>query len=118
MTSADFEAQLRQSVADHIALVHASAKAAKARIGTTMPQPAAAIAAIPEADPLFDEPPAQPQRRGPAVNFLVEEELPAEPVPDAEAPAADALPDGAIAFDDFGGDNVDDEGIPVWEDPL
>lgn len=116
MTSADFEAQLRQSVADHVALVHASAQAAKARIGTAMPQPA--VAAIPDADPLFDELPARPQRRGPAVNFFAEEELPPEPVPEAGVAAADALPDGTIAFDDFGGGNVDDEGIPVWEDPL
>ncbi len=29
---------------------------------------------------------------------------------------AGAEPDTAIAFDDFGG-AVDDDGIPVWEDP-
>ncbi len=113
MTSAEFEAQLRQSVADHVALVHAAAKAAKARIGTSIPDrmlPEPAFAPAPE-------PVRPPNVNRPAVDFFAEEALPEVPVASLEEPAA-PLPDAPISFDDFGGGNVDDEGIPVWEDPL
>ena len=124
MSSSDFEAELRQSVADNIALISNAAKAAKARIG----QSVAGVRPPPPAEPADFEGPR------PTVNFAAEEpsyasDLPfAEPAfdegPMAEEPAfaeaspfADALPDGAINVDDFAMEGVDDEGIPVWEDP-
>ncbi|HEY5341358.1 MAG TPA: hypothetical protein VIK27_10050 [Candidatus Aquilonibacter sp.] len=106
MSTADFEAQLRQSVQDHVALIQAAAKAAKARIV----QSAQALAMPSET---FEPSPA-PEPRAPraAVNFDVEE--PAfEVALRGEAPAFD---DSPIAFDDLAVENVDDEGIPVWED--
>jgi hypothetical protein len=131
MSSSDFEAQLRQSVADNIALISNAAKAAKARIGEsvagTRPPPAAV--------------PVEPEDRGPAVNFAAAEpayddnmpygeapafpETPAFAEPEeAEAPAfaeqpafKDQLPQGAINVDEFAVEGMDEEGIPVWEDP-
>ena len=118
MSSGDFAAELRQSVQDHIALVHTAAAAAKARIGQAVP---AAEAAVPPV-PIFDDLPVRRDTPRPTVNFFAE-----EPVFDQVAPPEDPafesaigappepLPDGAISFDgDFA--SVDDEGIPVWED--
>jgi hypothetical protein len=109
MNSAEFETQLRQSVSDHVALVHAAAKAAKARIG-------AAIAERMTPQPAFvpaPEPSRRPDVTRPAVDFFAAEEPAAAAAADFERPVRDA----PIAFDDFGS-NVDDEGIPVWEDSL
>ena len=113
MTSAEFEEQLRQSVADHIALVHSAAKAAKSRIGTSIPDKMVAEPAFVPAP----EPSRPPDITRPAVDFFAEEELPEAPEAAFEEPV-EAVPDTPIAFDDFGGSSVDDEGIPVWEDPL
>jgi hypothetical protein len=118
MSSGDFAAELRQSVADSIALVHNAAKAAKSRIGQAIPNPG--VAPIP---PLSrdDERPSAPR---PAVNFFAEEpvyeEVPAvedDSFASALAGPPEPLPEGAISFDDdFSMQGVDDEGIPVWED--
>jgi hypothetical protein len=35
----------------------------------------------------------------------------------AEEPAPSPLPQGAISFDDLAVEGIDEEGIPVWEDP-
>ncbi len=124
MSSGDFEAELQQSVQDHLALIATAAKAAKARIGTSVqslrtPEPPAAPA---------DSPARAPGRPRPAVNFDAPEgdvdlafaaEASAFSEADAFAaePAPSPLPAGAISFDDLAVEAVDDEGIPVWEDP-
>jgi hypothetical protein len=121
MSTGDFATELRQSVQDHIALVHTAAKTAKARIGQSIPraQPVQAppAASPPEREPVVDSTPR------PAVNFFADE--PAFDVAPASDPSfesaldgrVDPLPEGAISFEDsFVGGNVDDEGIPVWED--
>lgn len=118
MSSSDFEAEVRQSVADNIALIGNAAKAAKARIG----QSVAGSRPPPPAEPADFEGPR------PAVNFAAEEPV-YDTGPDvfadtgfqdapAEAPPfEDVLPEGAINVDEFAMEGVDDEGIPVWEDP-
>ncbi len=97
--------------------MHNAAKAAKARIGETIPNAGAAAAPV-----VADLPPSTPR---PAVNFFADEpvfdEAPLPPEDDTFASAlarpAEPLPDGAISFDDnFSAEGVDDEGIPVWED--
>jgi hypothetical protein len=121
MSSGDFAAELRQSVQDHIALVQTAAKAAKARIGQAIPAAEEPIAA--PLPPMYEEPPAsRDDTPRPAVNFFAEEpafdRMPAEDPSFASALDAppDPLPEGAISFDDEFASNVDDEGIPVWED--
>jgi len=124
MSSGDFAAELQQSVNDSLALIHTAAKTAKARIGQAVQEHRA-----PEAPgPAIDMP--SPSRR-PAVNFDADESDldPAfssafgEPAAFSEAdafaaePAPSPLPEGAISFDDLAVEGVDDEGIPVWEDP-
>jgi hypothetical protein len=117
MSSGDFEAELRQSVADNLSLIANAAKAAKARIGqsvagiTPAPSPAAA------ADADYDSP-------RPAVDFDAEEPFYAAQGGEPEGatfgqdlPHENGLPEGAIAFDTFDTGGVDDDGIPVWEDP-
>ena len=90
-----------------MALIHNAAKAAKARIGQAVPT-------APAAAPPMPAPADLPPR--PAVNFFADE--PAfQHVQEEVAEPSEALPEGAIAFDDdFSGSSVDDEGIPVWED--
>lgn len=125
MSTGDFEAELQQSVQDHLALIATAAKAAKARIGTSVqakraPEPPEPFANMPAPPP----PPSAPR---PAVNFDAPEptEDPAfaeaSAFSEADAFAAEAapspLPAGAISFDDLAVEAVDDEGIPVWEDP-
>ncbi len=62
--------------------------------------------------PIESSPVFEPRKPRAAVNFDVEE--PAfEAALRGEAPAFDDAP---IAFDDLAVENVDDEGIPVWED--
>ncbi len=135
MSSSDFEAQLRQSVADNVALIANAAKAAKARIGQSVagaqPQSHAQPASVPAAErPAASSPPR------PTVNFAAEEPVFAdEPVPFPDgafageatgadepifaehAPFEDRFPQGAVNVDEFAMEGVDDEGIPVWEDP-
>jgi hypothetical protein len=97
MSSGDFEAQLQQSVQGHVALIQAAAQAAKTRIVQS-------VETLVQPQPAFEPaPPASqaPPRPRAAVNFDVEE------------PAFDDTP---IAFDGLSAQNVDDEGIPVWED--
>jgi hypothetical protein len=131
MSSGDFASELQQSVRDHVAFIHTAAQAAKARIGQGI---AAAQPAGGQPTPLE---PADFQGPRPTVNFDLDEpdyhpaKEGAEPLfPEdgaGEGPGVEAdplfaqqagVPDGAITFDDgFAVENVDDEGIPVWEDP-
>ncbi|HUA08338.1 MAG TPA: hypothetical protein VMA98_03625 [Candidatus Acidoferrales bacterium] len=127
MSSGDFEAELHQSVQDHLALIANAAKAAKARIGATVES----LSGPPEVeeDPVFSAaPPPAPSGPRPAVNFDAPEPdfdtaFAAEAAAFSEAdafaaePAPSPLPEGAISFDDLAVENVDEEGIPVWEDP-
>jgi hypothetical protein len=119
MSSGDFEAHVRQSVADHMALIQTAAAAAKTRIVTSVEvmqgpsQPPAAV------DFAAAEIGAAPR---PAVDFSAEEPSFSEESAFVEADAfagasaSAALPEGAISFDDLAVEGVDDEGIPVWED--
>ena len=123
MSSGDFAAELRQSVQDHIALVHTAATAAKARIGQSIPKAAADPAPMPP--PMVEESAFHSDDvPRPAVDFFADEpDYAAEEAP-VEDPAFESaidgppepLPDGAISFDDDFASNVDDEGIPVWEE--
>lgn len=72
----------------------------------------------PAAAPAVDfEDVAEPAVRRPAVDFAAEEPAFVESDAFAEsASGSSALPEGAISFDDLAIENVDDEGIPVWED--
>jgi hypothetical protein len=97
MSTGDFEAQVRQSVADHLALIATAATAAKGRIVKSVellqaPLPAPAAVS-------FDEV-ASPSTPRPAVNFSAEEPAFAE----------------ESAFSDDFSVSADDDGIPVWED--
>jgi hypothetical protein len=65
MSSADFEAKLRQSVADHIAFIRNAANAAKGRIGESVD--AYGAQATPAERPHETPPPR------PAVNFFAAE---------------------------------------------
>ncbi|HTC31069.1 MAG TPA: hypothetical protein VK702_10090 [Candidatus Acidoferrum sp.] len=126
MSTGDFEAELQQSVQDHLALIATAAKAAKARIGTSVqakraPEPPEPFANMPAPPP----PPSSAPR--PAVNFDAPEPLDDPAFAEASAfseadafaaePGPSPLPAGAISFDDLAVEGVDDEGIPVWEDP-
>ena len=99
---------MRQSVTDHLALIATAGAAAKSRIVKSVEY----VQGPPEADEAvtpaaaFDEPPR------PAVDFGAQ-----EPAFNEEAAFASPLPEGAIAYEDLAVENVDDEGIPVWEDP-
>ena len=116
MSSGDFETELEQSVRDHLALIANAAKAAKSRIGQGV---ASQNAPAPAAPP--------PSQARPAVDFNAPEPdfdpafaaaaEPNEADAFAAEPAPAPLPDGAIAFEDLAVEGVDDEGIPVWEDP-
>jgi hypothetical protein len=124
MSSGDFEAELQQSVQDHLALIATAAKAAKVRIGTSVQS-----VRTPEPPPAFgDMPTTAPSGLRPAVNFDAPEPdddpafaAEAAALSEADAFAAQAspspLPAGTISFDDLAVEAVDDEGIPVWEDP-
>lgn len=127
MSTGDFEAELQQSVKDHLALIGTAAKAAKARIGTSVQS-----LRVSEPDPAFDDaPPIEPpplRRPRPAVNFdaveldedpafAVQAAMRSEADAFAEEPAPSPLPEGAISFDDLAVEGIDEEGIPVWEDP-
>lgn len=110
-------------------MIATAAKAAKARIGTgvqtlraSAPAPAPAV----EDPPLIQPSPSRGTR--PAVNFDAPEldDDPAfaaqsaalsEADAFAEEPAPSPLPQGAISFDDLAVEGMDEEGIPVWEDP-
>ena len=127
MSTGDFEAELQQSVHDHLALIAAAAKAAKGRIGTSVKS----LRASEPAPALDDAPviaPAPSRQPRPVVNFdaLEPDEDPAfaaqaavfsEADAFAEEPAPSPLPQGAISFDDLAVEGIDEEGIPVWEDP-
>jgi hypothetical protein len=120
MSSGDFAAELEQSVQDHLALIATAAQAAKARIGQGV---ANAQTPLPVA-----EAPAPPEPDGASRAALVNFDAPEpdfdpafagayEPGPsEADAFAEEPAPNVA-AFDDFAIGNVDDDGIPVWEDP-
>jgi hypothetical protein len=102
MSTGDFAAELRQSVQEHLALIRTAAKAAKGRIGQSVEN-----MHVPVPAPAAAQPPPRPR---PAVNFDFEE-------PEFEVAAPAPLPEGAILVDDFAIAGVDDDGIPVWEDP-
>jgi hypothetical protein len=117
MSSGDFEAELRQSVNDNLAFIANAASAAKARIGEEIPSGSAPAPA-----------PVPPSEARPAVDFSVPEpdfdaafasaaDEPTEADVLAAEPTPTPLPEGAISFDDLAVEGVDDEGIPVWEDP-
>ena len=99
-------------------MIHGAAAAAKARIGEEVRAPATASHAPEpfEGDAFsaaaFSQEPFSTHEPRPAVDFSMDEagafDAPPEP--------GSSVPDQAIAFDDFGG-VVDDDGIPVWEDP-
>jgi len=124
MSTGDFAAELQASVQDHLALIASAAAAAKARIGEgiTKVRPAAA----PKADPELrsDVPQASPARSA-VVNFDAPEPDfdPAfagafdAPVGEADAFAEEPAPVPPASFDDLSVEGVDDEGIPMWEDP-
>jgi hypothetical protein len=82
MSSGDFEVNLRQSVADHIALIRNAANAAKARIGQSVE---AHQAEAPVFDRVHETPPPRP-----AVNFAFDDadfgEVDAEGIPVWEEP--------------------------------
>ena len=121
MSSGDFETELQQSVNDHLAFIANAAAAAKGRIGESIPQANAPAPAAPAA-------PGPPSEARPAVDFNAPEpdfdpafaaagDEPGEADAFAAEPAPAPLPEGAISFDDLAVEGVDDEGIPVWEDP-
>jgi hypothetical protein len=97
MSSGDFEAELEQSVQDHLAFIANAANAAKARIGEAIDSESAPASKAPQSDPK------------PAVDFST-------PEPDFDAAFA-AGSDPTTAEADLAVEGVDDEGIPVWEDP-
>jgi hypothetical protein len=124
MSSGDFEAELQQSVNDHLAFIANAATAAKARIGEGVQSTKVATSAPASAA----APPAPPSGARPAVDFSAPEpdfdpafaaagDDPSEADAFAAEPAPAPPPEGAITFDDFAVEGVDDEGIPVWEDP-
>jgi hypothetical protein len=120
MSSGDFETEVRQSVADHLALIQTAAAAAKTRIVTSVDF--LQTVNRPVASPVdFSDVSAGDSRR-PAVDFSAdepafsEEPVFAEMDAFADAGSSSVLPNGAITFDDLAVENVDDEGIPVWED--
>jgi hypothetical protein len=120
MSTGDFEATVRQSVADHLALIATAAAAAKERIVMNVELLQAPPEPMPAPAVHFSDFASPPPPRA-AVNFAADEpifgEEPAFAEMDAFAsePAASVLPEGAIAFDDLAVE-ADDDGIPVWED--
>jgi hypothetical protein len=125
MSNGDFEAELKASVQDHLALIATAAKAAKVQItaGVTRLAPAAAAEPAPIREPAAFQDPTPSSRS--IVNFDAPEPDFDPAFSSAFATEADAfaeepapLPPPEPAFDDFSNmGNVDDEGIPVWEDP-
>ncbi len=118
MSNGDFEAELEQSVQDHLAFIANAAKAAKARIGQSVESGKPPVAPPPpprtgEPRPAVDfnapEPDFDPAFAAAAGGETEADAFAAEPAP---AP----LPEGAISFDELAVES-DDEGIPVWEDP-
>lgn len=109
MSSGDFEAELRASVQDHLALIASAAQAAKARIGAGVEsaRPAAISAFADDRPP--DNVPVPPVRSAPAVPR-------SSSVVNFDASEPDFDPAFAGAFEDVGA-STGDEGIPVWEDP-
>ena len=91
--------------------MRAAANEAKARIGEAAAPPEDAFSAAAFGDHPYE--PEQPHDPRPAVDFDLPEP---EAAFDAPRPDLGGAPDQSIAFDDFGG-SVDDDGIPVWEDP-
>jgi hypothetical protein len=124
MSSGDFEAELQQSVNDHLAFIANAATAAKSRIGEGV-QATKGVTGTPTA---ADSPSSPASEARPAVDFSAPEpdfdpafaaaaDEPSEADAFAAEPAPAPLPEGAISFDDLAVEGVDDEGIPVWEDP-
>lgn len=128
MSEGDFAEQLRQSVQDQLALIQSAARAAKARIGEGVAKATTASAPAPTPPPP-ESPPGSleyppPQRSGAAVDFFADEPVhdqPLEPEDPAFVAAVEAgsegLPEGSIEFDNYAQEGMDDDGIPVWEEP-
>ena len=123
MSSGDFAEELRQSVQDQLSLIQAAARAAKARIGQGIVDAGSPQAPPAEVPPILE---SSDEFGGhmPAVDFFAEEPIHDEPMePEDPAFAAavqhsgNGVPDGAIEFDSFDSGGMDDEGIPVWEEP-
>jgi hypothetical protein len=96
MTTGDFGAQLRQSVQEHLETVARLASEAKVNIAQNVAglRPAAVSPALPQ-PPAFSPPPR--------FNVSFDD--------------AYQVPQAAVSFDDLGSHDIDEGGIPVWEDP-
>lgn len=127
MSSGDFAEGLRQSVQDQLSLIQSAARAAKARIGQGVADAAGPPPPMPASPPpAFSTVPEESdyvKNTGPAVDFFAE-----EPDHDARADSEDPMfshavsggngvPEGSISYDNYAEPGIDDEGIPVWEDP-
>jgi hypothetical protein len=119
MSNGDFEAELEQSVQDHLAFIANAAKVAKARIGQSVES--GNTPAVPAPPPASSEPRAAVDFSAPEPDFDPAFAAAAGDETEADAfaaePAPAPLPEGAISFDELAVEGVDDEGIPVWEDP-
>ncbi len=107
MSTGDFEANLRQSVQDHLAAIRDAASAAKARIG----QGTAPGRQLPAEPSSFVGAGLRP-----AVNFDAEEPAYHDQGSAFDTGGPGSLPEGAIAFEHLAFEGGDDESIPVWED--
>ena len=127
MSGGDFAEELRQSVQDQLALIQSAARAAKARIGQGIADAAGPPPPMPASPPpAFSTVPDEAdfaKSSGPAVDFFAD-----EPVHDRPADGDDPLfshamsggngvPEGNISYDDYADPGIDDEGVPVWEEP-
>ena len=125
MSDGDFAEQLQQSVQDQLALIQSAARAAKARIGQGVANATVPASPTASAPPPAPEAPA-PRERGPhaAVDFFANEPVHRDSL-DPEDPTfaaaveggSEGLPEGSIEFDNYAQEGVDDDGIPVWEEP-
>ncbi len=129
MSDGDFAEQLRQSVQDQLALIQSAARAAKARIGQGVANATATSAPAPRPSPAPDAPQVPeytgipPTRSSATVDFFADEPRHDGLEPEDPAFAAavegggEGLPEGSIEFDNYAQEGVDDDGIPVWEEP-
>jgi hypothetical protein len=129
MSGGDFAEELRQSVADQLSLIASAARAAKARIGQGVSDAAGPPPPMPASPPPafstdIPEPDYAPRTTGPAVDFFADEPVHDDHASESDDPlfssamsGGNGVPEGAISYDDYAEPGIDDEGIPVWEDP-
>lgn len=129
MSSGDFAEELRQSVQDQLSLIASAARAAKARIGQGVtdaagPPPAMAASPAPTFSTDLPSEPDYVKNTGPAVDFFADEPVHDAPAAEGDDPrfshamsGGNGVPEGAISYDNYAEPGIDDEGIPVWEDP-